>query len=92
MNPVAHFIQAAIVGGTLLAICYFLLVLIRADLRANPARAKLPAPWAGTAETRAYIAALDRDDEDDGEPVETDHTPDPDHIRDLQIARELGVA
>lgn len=96
MSLLAHLIQVAIVGGTLLAICAILVGLVRADLRENPAKAKLPPPWAGIDALRAYINALDFKDDNEGgaddEPVENDRTPDPDHIRDLQIARELGVA
>lgn len=36
MSTVAHIIQCAIVGGTLLAVLYFFYALVRADLRANP--------------------------------------------------------
>ncbi|MFD4457659.1 hypothetical protein [Nocardia sp. NPDC058480] len=94
MNSVAHLIQCVIVGATLVGVVWVFVMLVRADLRANPARAKLPAPRAGLQAIRAYIAAFDIDDQadDDDEPVETDRTPDPDHLRDLQIARDLGVA
>ena len=36
MSTVAHIIQCAIVGGTLIAVVYFFYALVRADLRANP--------------------------------------------------------
>lgn len=94
MNPVAHIIQVAIVGGFLLAICWVFVMLVRADLRANPARAKLPAPWAGLQAIRDYIAALDYDrDDDEDEPVDqADPGAEWDRARDRWIDREMGAA
>ncbi|MGS2805378.1 hypothetical protein [Nocardia sp. MW-W600-9] len=53
MNAVAHIIQCAIVGGTLLAVLYFFYALVRADLRANPPMA---------------VVACDGEDEDGDDP------------------------
>lgn len=95
MNPVAHIIQTAIVGGFLLAICWVFVMLVRADLKANPARAKLPAPWAGLQAIRDYIAALDcdREDADEDEPVDqTDIGSEQDRARDRWIDQQMGVA
>lgn len=95
MNPVAHIIQVAIVGGFLLAICWVFVMLVRADLRANPARAKLPAPWAGLQAIRDYIAALDcgREDADEDEPADqSDPGADWDRAYDRFVDRQMGAA
>lgn len=70
----AHIIQVAIISATLLAIAWVFVMLVRAVLRANPARARFPWPWQGLDAFRAYVAAIRLDpeiDEDaDEQPVE----------------------
>ncbi|MFD4444870.1 hypothetical protein ACFWPK_34355 [Nocardia sp. NPDC058519] len=95
MNTVAHLIQCAIVGATLLAVIWVFVMLVRADLRANPAKAKLPKPWAPMEEFHAYFAALDYsadDDEEqaDDEPVDqADPGAEWDRARDRTIDADL---
>jgi hypothetical protein len=88
------FIQSVIVGGFFVGVIWVFVMLVRSDLRANPAKAKFPWPWQGMAQFRAYIAAVRFDPEgDEDQPVEQD---DPgaewDRDHDRFVDRQMGVA
>ncbi|MFD4444641.1 hypothetical protein ACFWPK_33170 [Nocardia sp. NPDC058519] len=98
MNPILMAIQIAGLAAALAFVVACFYYVVRSDLRENPAKAKMPMPWHGIEAIRDYIATVkfdpeaESEDDEDESVDQTDPGAEWDRARDLQIARELGVA